>query len=661
MLQNIYPSESFKLRNYSVDATETFIQVKMYPVNKCPKYLTEWNNASKRLGCGKDMFNKDQYMCTPNDERTSLVEFCYPGIMGIKEKGACLEVDKNGILLRRNCTEFKTGCPKSDYYNYDLHKYPECQNINPDKKCYKQHPSCTPINIAENNDTIPIAVILSIVFGFGFVLVLLIVWLRKKKLQKQKTETQSSSNNNSERTRNHDEIETQPLSDVSSEPTGNIKDFESGGMAVSSWKDKHFFEMCIPSQPPKLMVLPKTNCQTWQTLFSLDRVDVPFIKKTHLFIPKEFIVKIRKTKRKEQELILDESPILKWVPSRQIPDSFFSESQRELLKEPTTSRSETVPDSDPPFISEKEVATKENIVPDEEYHLLKTLETGTNPSLQVVPDNVKKYLFSDPNVKAFGIWNKSRFNVFVNNKKLSKEIRNKLHQLNPFFFMKYKLEIETFLKSPNRELVANYALTDLQIKTGISDRRMFEVPLPNLEKTMKDNPFTTSRKHQHEHSFAEETEPLQPKDNELCLSERKNHDNFGTSKVCCLASDNYKKIYDGLPDHQVDLNKKGIEFFYSNGIMLSSEFYVKGLYNMRGTESVFIVLDAVENVPNPFVSVSLVCLRPQRGQQNHVNAVGVIYSTSVDNLYTTETSSEKENVTSEANKSTDTKVFGNRR
>ena len=52
-----------------------------------------------------------------------------------------------------------------------------------------------------------------------------------------------------------------------------------------------------------------------------------------------------------------------------------------------------MPDSDPPFISEKEVATKENIAPDEEYHLLKTLETGTTPSLQVVPDNVKKYLF----------------------------------------------------------------------------------------------------------------------------------------------------------------------------------------------------------------------------------------------------------------------------
>ena len=58
------------------------------------------------------------------------------------------------------------------------------------------------------------------------------------------------------------------------------------------------FLSLVASQPPKLMVLPKTNCQTWQTQFSLDRVDVPFIKKTHLFIPKEFIVKIRKTKRK---------------------------------------------------------------------------------------------------------------------------------------------------------------------------------------------------------------------------------------------------------------------------------------------------------------------------------------------------------------------------
>lgn len=36
--------------------------------------------------------------------------------------------------------------------------------------------------------------------------------------------------------------------------------------------------------------------------FNLDIVHVPIIKKTHLFIPKEFIVKIRKTKRKGKYL-----------------------------------------------------------------------------------------------------------------------------------------------------------------------------------------------------------------------------------------------------------------------------------------------------------------------------------------------------------------------
>lgn len=61
--------------------------VEMFSVRKCPKNLIEKNDASKRLGCGRDKFDKDQYMCTPNAEKTFLVEFCHKGIMGIKEKG----------------------------------------------------------------------------------------------------------------------------------------------------------------------------------------------------------------------------------------------------------------------------------------------------------------------------------------------------------------------------------------------------------------------------------------------------------------------------------------------------------------------------------------------------------------------------------------------
>lgn len=58
----------------------------MVNVDACPK-LSEIENASRRFGCGHDKYGTSQYMCTPNKEKTSLVEFCYDGVMGIEEKG----------------------------------------------------------------------------------------------------------------------------------------------------------------------------------------------------------------------------------------------------------------------------------------------------------------------------------------------------------------------------------------------------------------------------------------------------------------------------------------------------------------------------------------------------------------------------------------------
>lgn len=60
----------------------------MFAVNKCPDTFKEVEEASKRIGCGKDMFGKNQYMCLPDVDKTSLYEFCHGGIMGIKEKGS---------------------------------------------------------------------------------------------------------------------------------------------------------------------------------------------------------------------------------------------------------------------------------------------------------------------------------------------------------------------------------------------------------------------------------------------------------------------------------------------------------------------------------------------------------------------------------------------
>lgn len=56
-------------------------------VNVCPNTEHDSLHASKRLGCGNDRYGNNQYMCIPNREKTSLVEFCFQGVMGIVQKG----------------------------------------------------------------------------------------------------------------------------------------------------------------------------------------------------------------------------------------------------------------------------------------------------------------------------------------------------------------------------------------------------------------------------------------------------------------------------------------------------------------------------------------------------------------------------------------------
>lgn len=56
-------------------------------VNVCPKNEHDVIQASKRLRCENDIYGNNQYLCVPNKEKTSLVEFCFKGVMGIVEKG----------------------------------------------------------------------------------------------------------------------------------------------------------------------------------------------------------------------------------------------------------------------------------------------------------------------------------------------------------------------------------------------------------------------------------------------------------------------------------------------------------------------------------------------------------------------------------------------
>lgn len=69
-------------------------------VSECPKSQTEVGLASKRLGCDSDKYGNNQYICAPNDSKTSLVEICIDGIMGIQNKGNWKKKSANNFTLK---------------------------------------------------------------------------------------------------------------------------------------------------------------------------------------------------------------------------------------------------------------------------------------------------------------------------------------------------------------------------------------------------------------------------------------------------------------------------------------------------------------------------------------------------------------------------------
>lgn len=59
----------------------------MAQVSVCPTTDHEINTASKKLECGNDRYGNNQYLCIPNVDKSSLVEFCNDGEMGVVEEG----------------------------------------------------------------------------------------------------------------------------------------------------------------------------------------------------------------------------------------------------------------------------------------------------------------------------------------------------------------------------------------------------------------------------------------------------------------------------------------------------------------------------------------------------------------------------------------------
>lgn len=173
----------------------------MASVNACPTTKAEVNIAAKRNGCRNGTNGRSSYMCIPNKEKTTLVEFCYNENIGIHEKGNCLEASL-GRITEHSCSNFPYGCPDSDYFKDELYKYPACQHINTNNHCYVMDPLCqskTPI--VETKDS-GVFYACFTVCGIAFLIIgaiLLYLYLkqrRKKDNMVKNEEHQESTNRN---------------------------------------------------------------------------------------------------------------------------------------------------------------------------------------------------------------------------------------------------------------------------------------------------------------------------------------------------------------------------------------------------------------------------------------------------------------------------------
>lgn len=145
-------------------------------VTTCPSNLTEKLLASDRLGCKNDLYGNNRYMCAPNEAKTSLVEICIDGIMGILEEGNCLSVAGTKYETV-SCLNFLSGCPTHHYWSYEFYKHSACQKINTQLHCYEMDPTCqlqVPDEVTENRNfmilvgTIAAALLVAVVFIYVF-------------------------------------------------------------------------------------------------------------------------------------------------------------------------------------------------------------------------------------------------------------------------------------------------------------------------------------------------------------------------------------------------------------------------------------------------------------------------------------------------------------
>ncbi|XP_062590371.1 uncharacterized protein LOC134251982 isoform X2 [Saccostrea cucullata] len=111
-------------------------------VSTCPKDAPTWLNNGIKLQCPNDTQGRNLYQCVPNENRSSLVEFCSKGSIGRFEANICPYAVSSGHLDAIDCSTFLYGCPREPYITNEVFKYSACLEINPQKRCYLANENC---------------------------------------------------------------------------------------------------------------------------------------------------------------------------------------------------------------------------------------------------------------------------------------------------------------------------------------------------------------------------------------------------------------------------------------------------------------------------------------------------------------------------------------
>ncbi|XP_062600366.1 uncharacterized protein LOC134261999 isoform X2 [Saccostrea cucullata] len=118
------------------------MNVELKPVTSCPTNASLWLSNGIKLQCPNDTLGRNLYQCVPNDDRSSLVEFCLQGSIGRYGANLCPFAVSTGHLDALNCSTFLSGCPEESYNTDEVYKYPACLEINPEKRCYLARENC---------------------------------------------------------------------------------------------------------------------------------------------------------------------------------------------------------------------------------------------------------------------------------------------------------------------------------------------------------------------------------------------------------------------------------------------------------------------------------------------------------------------------------------